>query len=510
MPDEVTTLVLKSLPGIKRDGTKYEGDAYVDGQWVRFQRGLPRKIGGYRSTQKKLPEISRGFTTFTQRNNNYCFSGGASYLSQFTIDNSYNSSPVVDRAPVSYVADEANMWMFDFMYNSSSTENCVIAHSAPNLDSVTNSTGGQIFYGPVTESSDLTGISIPSGANCTGGIVVLHPYLFYYGSDGVIGWSKPGEPGDLTSTADGAGLARVWGQKIIKGMPLRATGGPAGIFWAWDAVIRATFAGGDTVFQFDVVSSESSILSPNSVVEYDGVFFWAGVDRFLMYNGVVREVPNAMNINWFFDGLNRKQKSKVFAFKVPRYGEIWWCYPRGAAEECSHAVIFNVRDNCWYDTELPGGGRSAGRLNNAFSAPLLTGVNGTTDDFRVWLHEIGADEIDGSNINPVVSYFETSDISTLVQGRSEFVRVSKIEPDFVQTGPMTVQIVGRSNARSSEVYSTEFAFPEAPTDYREQIVLLKEQRRELRVKFKSNAVNGDFQMGQIILHVQSGDQTTVS
>ena len=32
---------LKSIPGIKRDGTKFEGDVYVDGQWVRFQRGLP-------------------------------------------------------------------------------------------------------------------------------------------------------------------------------------------------------------------------------------------------------------------------------------------------------------------------------------------------------------------------------------------------------------------------------------------------------------------------------------
>ena len=58
---------IKSLPGIKRDGTKFEGDQYVDGQWVRFQRGLPRKMGGYRSISKYLREVSRalpehGFT----------------------------------------------------------------------------------------------------------------------------------------------------------------------------------------------------------------------------------------------------------------------------------------------------------------------------------------------------------------------------------------------------------------------------------------------------------------
>ena len=49
----VTTVVLKSNAGIKRDGTKFEGDFYVDGQWVRWQRALPRKMGGYRSTDRK-------------------------------------------------------------------------------------------------------------------------------------------------------------------------------------------------------------------------------------------------------------------------------------------------------------------------------------------------------------------------------------------------------------------------------------------------------------------------
>jgi hypothetical protein len=64
----ITPLILRSNPGIKRDGTRFEGDFYTDGQWVRFQRGLPRKIGGYRSVSKYLPEVSRGFTNFSQAN----------------------------------------------------------------------------------------------------------------------------------------------------------------------------------------------------------------------------------------------------------------------------------------------------------------------------------------------------------------------------------------------------------------------------------------------------------
>ena len=95
------------------------------------------------------------------------------------------------------------------------------------------------------------------------------------------------------------------------------------------------------------------------MVDYDGVFYWIGTDRFLMFNGVVREVPNALNLNYFFDGLNYSQRQKVFAVKVPRFGEIWWMYPRGDAIECTHAIIYNVRENTWYDTPLPNGGRSA-------------------------------------------------------------------------------------------------------------------------------------------------------
>jgi len=508
MPE--TTIVLRSDPGIKRDGTKFDGNFYTDGQWVRFQRGLPRKIGGYKAVQQYLTEVSRGITTSTQQSYVYCHSGGASTLERFTMDSTANSSVITDRTPVDLVDSDDNQWMFDYQYDSSSNKNYILAHAAPNAGSFSNSTDGQIFYGEVTGATPLTSVTLPADANCTGGIVSLHPYMFYYGSDGIVGWSVAGAPTDLTGS--GSGLARPWGQKIVKGMPLRAGSGsaPAGIFWAIDAVIRATFTGGSTVFQFDTIASDTSIMSADSVVDYDGVFFWAGVDRFLMFNGVVREVPNQMNLNWFFDGLNKHQRSKVFAFKVPRYGEVWWCYPRGSATECTHAVIYNVRENAWYDTELPYSGRSAGHHDNFFASPVLAGVRGTSGDFKVWLQEQGTNEIDGSLINPVLSYFETADLSNLVQGKSKYMRISAIEPDFIQSGDLSVQVTGRANARAQEVYSRQFTFPDVATQPYEQIVVLKEQRRELRVRFESNAFNGDYQMGQIIGHVETGDGTTIA
>jgi hypothetical protein len=505
----MTTVILKSLAGIKRDGTRFDGDFYTDGQWMRFQRGLPRKMGGYRSINKHLGEISRGFTSFPQDDVQYCHSAGASLVQRFTIDSSKNCSIISNRTPASLVVSADNRWMFNYEFDSSSTDNLLLAHVAPNGASLSNALGGQIFSGSVTGTSALTAVSLPSGANATGGIVALHPYLFYYGTAGIIGWSVAGAPTDLTGA--GSGVARVWGQKIVKGMPLRAGAGsaPAGIFWAYDAVIRATFTGGSTVFQFDVIASDTSIMSADSVVDYDGVFFWAGVDRFLMFNGVVRDVPNSMNINWFFDGLTPDQRSKVFAFKVPKYGEIWWCYPRDGATECTHAVIYNVRENTWYDTALPDAGRASGGFNNSFASPLLTDSVPTDSGYRVWIHEQGVDEVDGTHVSPIQSFFETADLSALVQGTDARLRITAVEPDFIQSGPMSLQVTGRANARAPEIYSQQFNFPEVASAPYEQILMMKEMRRELRVRFESNAVGGDYQMGQIIGHIDNGDKTTL-
>lgn len=607
-----TPIVLRSKPGIKRDGTRFDSENYTDGLWVRFQRGLPRKIGGYRSITKYLTEISRGLAAWTQQLVQYCHSGSATKLERFTIDASGNSSIITDRTPGEFatgtvtltggasgsvdgitvdgvqimsgsvafntdldttaqdVADDINaftsspnytataagavitisaatkgtddnghvvvstattitttdvnmsggetplaenalnQWMFDYQYDASSLKNYIIAHVSPNGECVCNDEGGQIFFGEVTGTDKLVEIALPADANVTGGIVVLHPYLVYYGSDGLIGWSMPNAPTDLTGVD--AGIARPWSQKFIKGLPLRGGAGsaPAGIFWAYDAVIRMSFTGGDTVFAFDVMATGTSIMSANSVIDYDGVFYWPGVDRFMMFNGVVREVPNDMCQNFFFDNVSAGNRPKVFAFKNTKYGEIWWCYPRGDATECTHAVIYNVRENTWYDTELPESGRSAGLFNNGFSAPLLAGASASVEGYKVWIHERGVDKIDGQSIEPVRAYIETADLSIAAeQGANKAVRVSMIEPDFIQRQDILVSVSGRANARSKNVVGTTYTMPESPTVPEQQIVMLKEQRRLLRVKFESDAVGGDFQMGKILMHVEPGDGTVL-
>lgn len=534
---------IKSLPGIKRDGTKLEGDNYVNGQWVRFQRGLPRKIGGYRSINKFLTGISRALSEYTFNNLTYVHSGSSAKVERFYIDNANNTSIITDRTPVvDFTPDDANVWQFDIggKLSGGIITNLLLAQVAPNQGNINNSNGGQIFYGDVTGTAPLVEIALPIGASVTGGVLELFPYTFFFGSQGYIGWSIPGDPTDLSGM--GSGAVNVTANKIIRGIALRGGPGnsPSGLFWSGDSVIRASFIGGDPVFQFDTISTQSSIMSARSVIEYDGIFYWMGADRFLLFNGVVREIPNDINCNFVFDNLNFEQRQKVFATKVPRFGEIWWCYPTGESTEPDHAVIYNVRENSWYDTALPNDGRSAGIFPTIYRKPLMTGTeprvnvieNRITEDgslritedgetrvteaseqvtYHLWIHEQGTDEIDGQNIQPVLSYFETSDVSLPVQkGDDKALQILVMEPDFVQSGNMTVQVRGRRNARSQEVNGDPHIITETATTVEEQIVYFKDQRRELRFYFESNVLGGDYQMGTILAHVQPGDGTTRS
>src|SRR6202000_2523736 len=92
--------------------------------------------------------------------------------------------------------------------------------------------------------------------------------------------------------------AFVTGQKVVASLPVRSSGGPAFLLCLLDALISMPF---DTTtltglpFDFNTVSDESSILSSQCVIEFDSLYYWIGVDRFLVYNGGAREPPNNMN-----------------------------------------------------------------------------------------------------------------------------------------------------------------------------------------------------------------------
>ena len=357
-------------------------------------------------------------------------------------------------------------------------------------------------------------LTFDNNISVSGGIVMLFPYLFTYGNNGFIGNCAAGDFNNWTS-AD-SNRNNVSSTKVVKGLPIRGgTTSPSGLFWTLDSVVRVTYSptqiGNQTLYwRYDLITQQSSILSSQCVIEYDGIFYWVGSDRFLTYNGVVQELDNKQNFNYFFDNLNYTQRQKVWVSKVPRWGEIWWFFPSGDSEECNDAIIYNVREKAWYDAgQALGARRSAGVFTEVFRRPIWAGnVENTAGKYTLWQHETGTNEVYTNQVNAIDSFFETNIIGSRMglvgsveqPGDNVWTRCERIEPDFVQNGDMEIVVLGKGYAEDTTQESEPYTF--APDTLK---VDMREQYREMRLRFRSNTQNGNYFMGRVLLSIDTGD-----
>ncbi len=369
--------LFQSRPGVRRDGTELDSPFYSDGVWVRWQRGKPRKMGGYRAMSRLANGPVRAVFADSRNDTN-----SAHYFSQWGVqrqefDNTGAGGNLEDRTPVGFTRDAAFTWSTATMYSSTgSPYTAIIASATPDLNDLASDALGSIYYGDIESNDPLVPITASSSAITTsGGICVLQPFLFVYGSNGLIRNSNTNNFSDsngwTTGGANFANSANVAATKFVYGAPVRGGGqSPSGLFWALDSLVRVSFTSDSRIWAYDTLTNPTSIMSKKCVIELDGKFYWIGTDRFFFYNGVVQELPNNMNQNWFFDNLNYAYRNKVWGTKNTRWGELWWYYPRGSDTECNDAIIYNYREDTWYDAVLT---RSAGDCVQTFQFPIWAG-----------------------------------------------------------------------------------------------------------------------------------------
>ena len=149
-------------------------------------------------------------------------------------------------------------------------------------------------------------------------------------------------------------------------------------------------------------------------------------------------------------------------------------------------------------------------LSNAPTATDTDTLTFSTPENRVevYQHEVGVDAINGQNVVAIESYFETSDLGWVAGGPSQpsmdganrWLRLERVEPDFIQEGQMSLIVTGRPYAQIDDKESTPYNFDPGTGK-----IDMKEQRRELRLRFISNVVGGDYQLGRVILNADIGD-----
>lgn len=500
---------ISNAPGFARDGTLLDRTQFIDGQWTRFQRGRPKKMGGFKEMASNIEHIIRGSYVFYRNGLVYIYGFGDNTCWLTVTTQNASSSVASETALTGLAAGDSYTYQIDSIFDATgSGTNRIIVHPAQNLSDISNATDTNLYIAEIG-ANPPTFAKMQDGdggyVTVSGGLVVLQPYVFAYGNDGVIKNSNPNNPNSWID--DEANEVNVSATKIVKGLPIRGgSNAPAGLFWALDSLIRVSRIGANQGFRYDTVSSQTSILSPSSAIEYDGIHYWIGIDRFLMYDGTVKEVPNRSNYNWFFDNVNYTQRSKIFAVKVTKYGEIWWFFPYGDAEECTHAIIYNVRENIWYDNRCA---RSSGYFSQVFRYPVMfDNVQNVSDGYSVLAHEFGKNAIQNNNELAIAAHFETSDFGYPTGGADgekptgidRWTRLTRIEPDFIQTGEMSVTTTTQEFANSAEVASDPLSF-----DNTTEMIDVREHGRSMRLRFDSNALGGDFEMGRVIIHTEPGD-----
>jgi hypothetical protein len=144
-----------------------------------------------------------------------------------------------------------------------------------------------------------------------------------------------------------------------------------------------------------------------------------------------------------------------------------------------------------------------------FRKPIWAGnVANSTGNYTLWVQESGNNQTYLNNVNAINSYFETNVLGSNMglvgagqgSGDNLWTRLDRVEPDFVQSGTMNLVVTGKGYADDTDIESNPYPFD--PTTLK---IDLKEQRREMRLRFISDTVNGDYFMGRVVLNVETGD-----
>ena len=123
--------------------------------------------------------------------------------------------------------------------------------------------------------------------------------------------------------------------------------------------------------------------------------------------------------------------------------------------------------------------------------------------------EYGWDKTVGQEPVPIESSFTSQNFGFAIGGPFDNVpktidcmtRIQRLEPDMNQIGNITLDVIGRSFAQDQDVLLNSYTLQ--PGDSFQN---MGDQARIMKLKFTSNALGGFFEMGQVQLNVEPGDE----
>jgi hypothetical protein len=118
------------------------------------------------------------------------------------------------------------------------------------------------------------------------------------------------------------------------------------LLWTDIDLFSMRYIGGTLVYSFQQVGANCGLIARHAHAVVDGRAFWMSHRGFFMYDGYAKPLPCEIADDVFND-INRTQRSKICAWAVSEYKEIWFSYPSSENAECDTLICYNYAEGHW-------------------------------------------------------------------------------------------------------------------------------------------------------------------
>lgn len=266
------------------------------------------------------------------------------------------------------------------------------------------------------------------------------------------------------------------GQQIMQPVKMRGQ-----ILIATDQAIYSMYEDAASLFSFRM-NATIQVMSPNAMVEANGLVIIFGEEQFFVYDGTLRPLKCDVRQAVFYN-FNYAQTWKVYGSHNTAFNEVWWWYPSQNSMENNVYVVFNYQKNIWYYGTMD---------RTAFSdtAEVLPNPIATGSDGYLYIHEAGYD----ADQYPLVAYLESGDVS--IAERNRFVYVKNVIPDLlVNNTPILFSMTVRRFPESPPTFVGEFTITPNVTD----VIGTRAKGGQVSIRYDITKLGAEFKGGDVEL-----------
>ena len=252
-----------------------------------------------------------------------------------------------------------------------------------------------------------------------------------------------------------------------------------------EAVYGMTFVGGDFVFSFRLLATDSGAAGLNTMISVDGDVYWLGKRNFFKYDGIVKELPCPVQY-YMFDRMQKNFIDKTTVGHNKAFKEITWFYvsnenSAGSVNpEPDSYVTFNYAEQAWsvgtMDRTVWSDSFGARKVPFAFDP-----------DGHLYEHETGT-SANGAAMN---SYIESSPREISESGETLYM-VDQVIPDVTMTTSTSLSLYmnTRKFPNSTETVKGPFTITSST-----EKVSTRAKGRQISMKFQSTGLDDEWTLG---------------